>query len=35
MEEKKSAKAVVDEMVNDAVAWLEKGNSMIVSKSKL
>jgi hypothetical protein len=27
--EKKSAKAVVDEMVNDAVAWLKKGHKMI------
>lgn len=27
--EKKSAKAVVDEMVDDAVAWLKKGNQMI------
>jgi hypothetical protein len=33
--EKKSAKAVVDELVNDAVAWLQKGNEMIVSRSKL
>jgi hypothetical protein len=27
--EKKPAKGVVDEMVNDAVAWLRKGNKMI------
>ncbi|GKT92947.1 2-nitropropane dioxygenase [Colletotrichum tofieldiae] len=27
--EKKPAKAVVDEFVNDAVAWLQKGNKMI------
>lgn len=33
--EKKSAKAIVDELVTDAVAWLQKGNSLIVSKSKL
>jgi NAD(P)H-dependent flavin oxidoreductase YrpB (nitropropane dioxygenase family) len=33
--EKKSAKAIVDEMVTDAVAWLNTGNSYIVSKSRL
>ncbi|KAJ9635984.1 hypothetical protein H2199_008339 [Coniosporium tulheliwenetii] len=33
--EKKSAKEIVDEMVGDAVKWLQKGNSCIVSKSKL
>ena len=37
--EKKSAKVIVDEMVNDAVAWLAKGNSLVVGgqagKSKL
>lgn len=27
--ERKSAKAIVDEMVNDAVAWLQRGNSFI------
>lgn len=27
--EKKSAKAVVDELVNDAVAWIQKGEKMI------
>lgn len=27
--EKKSAKAIVDEMVNDAVSWLNKGHSYI------
>ena len=27
--EKKSAKAIVDELVTDAVAWLKKGNQMI------
>ncbi|KAF2704306.1 NPD-domain-containing protein [Pleomassaria siparia CBS 279.74] len=33
--EKKSARAVVDEMVSDAVTWMQTGNSYIVSKSKL
>ncbi|KAK5242961.1 hypothetical protein LTR16_008176, partial [Cryomyces antarcticus] len=33
--EKKSAKAIVDEMVSDAVTWLNKGQSCIMSKSKL
>ncbi|KAL3428466.1 2-nitropropane dioxygenase [Phlyctema vagabunda] len=34
--EKKSAKAVVDELVGDAVAWIHKGESFITSpKSKL
>lgn len=33
--EKKSAKAIIDEMVDDAVAWLNKGNSYIASKAKL
>lgn len=28
--EKKPARAVVDEMVNDAIAWLKKGNRMVV-----
>lgn len=27
--EKKPAKAIVDELVNDAVEWLQKGNRMI------
>jgi ABC-type Mn2+/Zn2+ transport system ATPase subunit len=27
--EKKSAKAVVDELVTDAVVWLKKGNKLI------
>ncbi len=27
--EKKSAKAIVDEMVTDAVKWMKKGNTMI------
>lgn len=27
--EKKSAKAIVDELVTDAVVWLKKGNQMI------
>ena len=34
--EKKSAKAIVDEMVGDAVAWLAKGQNMVVGgRSKL
>jgi NAD(P)H-dependent flavin oxidoreductase YrpB (nitropropane dioxygenase family) len=33
--EKKSAKEIVDEFVNDAVKWIQKGNSMIVSQAKL
>ena len=33
--EKKSAKEIVDEMVTDAVTWLEKGNKMIKKQSKL
>lgn len=33
--EKKSAKAIIDEMVDDAVSWLNKGNSYIASKAKL
>ncbi|MCJ1380134.1 hypothetical protein MMC17_003237 [Xylographa soralifera] len=33
--EKKSAKEIVDEMVTDAVTWLEKGNKMIAKQSKL
>ncbi|MCJ1434567.1 hypothetical protein MMC27_003936 [Xylographa pallens] len=33
--EKKSAKEIVDEMVTDAVSWLEKGNKMIAKQSKL
>lgn len=28
--EKKSAKAIVDEMVGDAVGWLDKGHGMVV-----
>jgi hypothetical protein len=32
--EKKSAKAIVDEMVGDAVRWMQRGNSYIVSKAK-
>jgi hypothetical protein len=30
--EKKSAKAIVDEMVNDAVSWLAKGQSLVVGR---
>ena len=33
--ERKSARGIVDEMVTDAIAWLNKGNSYIISKSKL
>jgi hypothetical protein len=33
--EKKPAKAIVDEMVGDAVKWLQTGNGFIVSKGKL
>jgi NAD(P)H-dependent flavin oxidoreductase YrpB (nitropropane dioxygenase family) len=35
VEERKSAREIVDEFVTDAVKWLQVGNSMIVSKSKL
>ena len=30
VEERKSAKAIVDEMVGDAVAWLGVGKGMVV-----
>lgn len=33
--EKKSARAIVDELVGDAVKCLQTGNSLIISKSKL
>jgi len=33
--EKKSAKEIVDEMVGDAVQWLAKGQSMVRKTSKL
>jgi NAD(P)H-dependent flavin oxidoreductase YrpB (nitropropane dioxygenase family) len=33
--ERKSAKAVVDEFVNDAAAWIQNGNRMLVSQPKL
>ena len=33
--ERKSAKEIVDEMVNDAVEWINKGSTSIVAKSKL
>jgi hypothetical protein len=33
--EKKPAKVIVDEMVGDAVKWLQTGNGFIVSKGKL
>lgn len=33
--EKKSAKAIVDEMVGDAVKWLQTGNGYIISRGRL
>ena len=33
--EKKSARAIVDELVGDAVKWIQTTNGFIVSKSKL
>jgi hypothetical protein len=33
--ERKSAREIVDEFVNDAVKCLQTGNSLIVSQSKL
>lgn len=33
--ERLSAKVIVDEMVGDAVKWIQTGNSLIVSKSRL
>jgi hypothetical protein len=33
--EKKSAKFIVDDMVSGAVSWLQRGNGLIVSKTKL
>lgn len=33
--ERKSAKAIVDEMVEEAVQWLGRGKSMVVRQSKL
>jgi len=33
--EKKTAKEIVDEMVGDAVAWLAKGQKMVAKQSKL
>jgi hypothetical protein len=35
MNEKKTAKEIVDEMVGDAVAWLAKGQKMVAKQSKL
>jgi len=35
VEEKKTAREIVDEFVNDAVKWLQSSNALIVSKSKL
>lgn len=33
--EKKSAKVIVDEMVGDAVKWLQTGNGFIQSQGRL
>jgi hypothetical protein len=33
--EKKSAKEIVDEIVSGAVSWMQKGNSYISSKGRL
>jgi len=33
--EKKPAKVIVDEMINDAVSWLQTGNGFIVSKGRM
>ena len=33
--EKKSAKEIVDEMVTDAVSWLARGQKMVAKQSKL
>ena len=33
--EKKSAKAIVDEMVTDAVSWMAKGQKMVSKQAKL
>jgi NAD(P)H-dependent flavin oxidoreductase YrpB (nitropropane dioxygenase family) len=33
--EKKPAKEIVDEMVNGAVEWMQRGNGYIVSKKRL
>jgi hypothetical protein len=33
--EKLPAKTIVDDMVNGAVSWLQKGNSYITSKQRL
>jgi hypothetical protein len=33
--EKKTAREIVDEFVNDAVKWLAQANSLVVSKAKL
>ena len=35
VDEKKTAKEIVDEFVNDAVKWLQSSNALIVSKAKL
>lgn len=33
--QRKAAKEIVDEMVDDAVQWLQMGNKMVVKTSKL
>ena len=33
--EKKSAKEIVDEMVTDAVSWMARGQKMVAKQSKL
>jgi hypothetical protein len=35
VDEKKSAREIVDEMVGGAVEWMAKGNAMVVGKSRL
>ena len=30
--ERKSAKAIIDEMVGDAVAWMDRGKNMVVGR---
>lgn len=34
VDERKPAKQIIDEMVSEAVEWLQTGNSYIISKSK-
>lgn len=35
IKDKKPAKQIIDEMVSEAVAWINKGSNFIVSRSKL